>query len=59
MLKGDVLLVSGSLRGGSYNTATATGLSRQALSGNGRDAQSTAFLRPPRIEPLYAVAGRA
>ena len=33
---------------------TATGLSRKALSGNGRDAQSTAFLRPPGIEPLYS-----
>jgi hypothetical protein len=33
---------------------TATGLLRQALSGNGRDAQSTAFLRAPGIEPLYS-----
>ena len=31
---------------------TATGFSRQALSGNGRDAQSSAVLRPPGIEPL-------
>jgi len=31
---------------------TANGLLRHALSGNGREAQSTAFLRPPGIEPL-------
>ena len=33
---------------------TATGLPRSALSGNGREAQSSAFLSTPGIEPLYS-----
>jgi hypothetical protein len=33
---------------------TATGLPRNALSGNGRDAQSIAFLSWPGIELLYS-----
>ena len=33
---------------------TATGLSRSALSGKGREAQSIAFLSTPGIEALYS-----
>src|SRR5215210_6541825 len=33
---------------------TATGLSRRTLSGNGREAQSKAFLSAPGIEALYS-----
>ena len=33
---------------------TAAGLSRRTLSGNGREAQSSAFLSPPGTEALYS-----